>query len=47
LTASIKKIFLVVTNDFPEQRIVVVHGAFPFTNELFCVKIANAAIGNL
>jgi predicted TIM-barrel fold metal-dependent hydrolase len=46
LRASIKKIFLVAANDFPTLRIIVVHGAFPFTNELFGVKIANVAIGN-
>jgi predicted TIM-barrel fold metal-dependent hydrolase len=36
-----------VANDFPTLKIVVVHGAFPFTNEMLGVMIANAAIGNL
>jgi predicted TIM-barrel fold metal-dependent hydrolase len=36
-----------VANDFPELKIVVVHGAFPFTNEMLGVMIANAPLGNL
>jgi len=36
-----------VANDFPTLRIVVVHGAFPFTNEMLGVMIANSALGNL
>jgi predicted TIM-barrel fold metal-dependent hydrolase len=36
-----------VANDFPTLKIVVVHGAFPFTNEMLGVMIANAALGNL
>ncbi len=36
-----------VANDFPELQIVVVHGAFPFTNEMLGVMIANAPLGNL
>ena len=36
-----------VANDFPTLRIVVVHGAFPFTNELLGVMIANSALWNL
>jgi predicted TIM-barrel fold metal-dependent hydrolase len=36
-----------VANDFPTLRIVVVHGAFPFTNEMLGVMIANAPLGNL
>lgn len=36
-----------VANDFPTLPIVVVHGAFPFTNEMLGVMIANAPVGNL
>ncbi|RZN38779.1 MAG: amidohydrolase [Methanophagales archaeon ANME-1-THS] len=36
-----------VANDFPTLRIVVVHGAFPFTHEMLGVMIANASLGNL
>ena len=36
-----------VANDFPTLKIVVVHGAFPFTNEMLGVMIANSALGNL
>jgi predicted TIM-barrel fold metal-dependent hydrolase len=36
-----------VANDFPELQIIVVHGAFPFTNEMLGVMIANAPLGNL
>jgi predicted TIM-barrel fold metal-dependent hydrolase len=36
-----------VANDFPTLKIVVVHGAFPFTNEMLGVMIANARLGNL
>jgi len=36
-----------VANDFPALQIVVVHGAFPFTNEMLGVMIANAPLGNL
>ena len=36
-----------VANDFPTLQIVVVHGAFPFTNEMLGVMIANAPLGNL
>jgi predicted TIM-barrel fold metal-dependent hydrolase len=36
-----------VANDFPTLQIVVVHGAFPFTNEMLGVMIANASLGNL
>jgi predicted TIM-barrel fold metal-dependent hydrolase len=36
-----------VANDFPTLKIVVVHGAFPFTNEMLGVMIANAPLGNL
>ncbi|MDD1753859.1 MAG: amidohydrolase family protein [Methanotrichaceae archaeon] len=36
-----------VANDFPTMQIVVVHGAFPFTNEMLGVMIANAPLGNL
>ncbi|HUV80764.1 MAG TPA: amidohydrolase family protein [Candidatus Bathyarchaeia archaeon] len=36
-----------VANDFPTLKIVVVHGAFPFTNEILGVMIANSALGNL
>ncbi|MDI6810666.1 MAG: amidohydrolase family protein [archaeon] len=36
-----------VANDFPTLKIVVVHGAFPFTHEMLGVMIANAALGNL
>jgi predicted TIM-barrel fold metal-dependent hydrolase len=36
-----------VANDFPTLQIVVVHGAFPFTNEMLGVMIANAPLGNI
>jgi predicted TIM-barrel fold metal-dependent hydrolase len=36
-----------VANAFPTLQIVVVHGAFPFTNEMLGVMIANAPLGNL
>jgi predicted TIM-barrel fold metal-dependent hydrolase len=36
-----------VANDFPDLKIVVVHGAFPYTSEMIGVMIANAALGNL
>jgi len=36
-----------VANDFPTLKIVVVHGAFPFTREMIGVMIANASLGNL
>ena len=36
-----------VANDFPTLKIVVVHGAFPFTHEMLGVMIANASLGNL
>jgi predicted TIM-barrel fold metal-dependent hydrolase len=36
-----------VANDFPAMQIVVVHGAFPFVNEMLGVMIANAPLGNL
>ena len=36
-----------LANDFPTLKIVVVHGAFPFTNEMLGVMIANAALANL
>ncbi len=36
-----------VANDFPTLKIVVVHGAFPFTHEMLGVMIANARLGNL
>jgi predicted TIM-barrel fold metal-dependent hydrolase len=36
-----------VANDFPTLKIVVVHGAFPFTAEMVGVMIANAPLGNL
>jgi len=36
-----------VANDFPALKIVVVHSAFPFTNEMLGVMIANAALGNI
>jgi predicted TIM-barrel fold metal-dependent hydrolase len=36
-----------VANDFPDLQIVVVHGAFPFVNEMLGVMIANAPLGNL
>jgi hypothetical protein len=36
-----------VANDFPTLKIVVVHGAFPFTREMLGVMIANAPLGNL
>lgn len=36
-----------VANDFPALKIVVVHGAFPFTHEMIGVLIANAPLGNL
>jgi len=36
-----------VANDFPTMQIVVIHGAFPFTNEMLGVMIANAPLGNL
>ncbi|MCJ7445815.1 MAG: amidohydrolase family protein [Methanotrichaceae archaeon] len=36
-----------VANDFSALQIVVVHGAFPFTNEMLGVMIANAPLGNL
>jgi predicted TIM-barrel fold metal-dependent hydrolase len=36
-----------VANDFPDLQIVVVHGAFPYTNEMLGVMIANAPLGNL
>ena len=36
-----------VANDFPTLQIVVVHGAFPFINEMLGVMIANAPLGNL
>ncbi|MDD1742542.1 MAG: amidohydrolase, partial [Methanotrichaceae archaeon] len=36
-----------VANDFPDMQIVVVHGAFPFVNEMLGVMIANAPLANL
>jgi predicted TIM-barrel fold metal-dependent hydrolase len=36
-----------VANDFPTLQIVVVHGAFPYTNEMLGVMIANAPTGNI
>jgi predicted TIM-barrel fold metal-dependent hydrolase len=36
-----------VANDFPTLKIVVVHGAFPFTHAMLGVMIANAPRGNL
>lgn len=36
-----------VANDFPAMQIVIVHGAFPFVNEMLGVMIANAPLGNL
>lgn len=36
-----------VANDFSTMQIVVVHGAFPFVNEMLGVMIANAPLGNL
>jgi len=36
-----------VANAFPTLQIVVVHGAFPFTNEMLGVMIANAPLANL
>jgi predicted TIM-barrel fold metal-dependent hydrolase len=36
-----------VANDFPDLKIVVVHGAFPYTSEMIGVMIANAALGNI
>jgi predicted TIM-barrel fold metal-dependent hydrolase len=36
-----------VANDFPTLKIVVVHGAFPYTSEMLGVMIANAPLGNL
>ncbi|MDD1672883.1 MAG: amidohydrolase [Methanomicrobiales archaeon] len=36
-----------VANAFPALQIVVVHGAFPFINEMLGVMIANAPQGNL
>lgn len=36
-----------VANDFPKLKIVVVHAAHPFTNEMLGVMIANAALGNI
>jgi hypothetical protein len=36
-----------VANAFPALQIVVVHGAFPFTNEMLGVMIANAPLANL
>ena len=36
-----------VANAFPTLPIVVVHGAFPYTQEMIGVMIANAPLGNL
>jgi predicted TIM-barrel fold metal-dependent hydrolase len=36
-----------VANDFPTLKIVVVHAAFPFTNEMLGVMIANYPLGNI
>ena len=36
-----------VAIDFPDMQIVVVHGAFPFVNEMLGVMIANAPLANL
>lgn len=36
-----------VANAFPDLRIVVVHGAFPYVQEMLGVMIANAPLGNL
>ncbi|NTU99987.1 MAG: amidohydrolase family protein [Methanoregulaceae archaeon] len=36
-----------IANAFPTLPIVVVHGAFPYTQEMIGVMIANAPLGNL
>jgi len=36
-----------VANDFPTLKIVVVHAAFPFNNEMLGVMLANHALGNI